>query len=562
MNGAELLCRSLEAVGVEQLFGLPGTQNVPFFDALRRSRFRTVVPTHELAASFMAAGYSRVSGRVGVLATIPGPGFTYALTGLAEARLDSTPLLYLVGQPAAGPDRRFQLQAIDQAAIAAPLVKCILSADRVGDLPEIIARAHALALEGEPGPVMVHLAPALASQESDRQPELTRPSPPVSPPGVSAALAQELGSASKILILAGQGTAGGATQLEALAERLGAVVVATTSARGVLPEDHPRSLTFDLRSTDTLNTLVQESDLVLALGIKFSHNGAAGFQLRLPPERLVHVDASREVLGANYPARTTVCADVPRLLGDLLPLLPARGAGAGWSVEALERWRRRTREAPLGPEPRFGALDPATPGEFFRVLRAALPRDGCVVTDSGLHQMLARRHFPVLANRGLIVPTNFQSMGFGLPAAIGAKLAAPSRPIVAIVGDGGLAMCGLELLTAVRERLSLPVIVFSDGKYGLIRVDQIKNYGVTYGIDLPPLDAAALAAATGAAYRSLDEDAEGTLRAALDADGPTVIEVSVGDSVGMRRAQAASIARATGRSILPRRLLALLKRLR
>jgi acetolactate synthase-1/2/3 large subunit len=495
---------------------------------------------------------------VGVLATIPGPGFTYALTGLAEARLDSVPLVYLVGQPARAPGQQFQLQRIDQTAIAAPLVKRVIPVEHARELPAAVREAYGLALAGEPGPVLVHIAAGTAQEEAPWPGDIAPPAPPALVPGALETVLPLLTSARRVLLIVGQGTVGAPEALRMVAERLAAPVVTTTSARGVLPEDHPLSLGFDLRATDALNALVGESDLVVALGVKFSHNGAAGFRLRLPPDRLLHVDASPDVLGANYPARTTLCADVPALLRGLVERLPEKdGSERGWSAAALAEVRGRIGAASLGLEPEVHGIDPGTPAELLR-----LPRDACVVTDSGLHQMLVRRHFRVLAPRGLIVPTNFQSMGFGLAAAIGAKLAAPERAVVAVLGDGGLAMCGLELVTAARERLGIPVLLFSDGKYGLIRLDQLRDYGVTYGTDLPPLDPAALASATGASYRALEGDAAGVLRAALAEQGPAVIDVGLGDSAAMRRTQAKSVVRAAGRRVLPERLVDWLRRRR
>jgi acetolactate synthase-1/2/3 large subunit len=561
MTGAELACRTLERLGVTHVFGLPGTQNVALFEALRRASLRTVVPTHELGAAFMAAGYSRATGRVGVLTTIPGPGFSYALTGLAEARLDSTPLLYLVGQPAHAAGRRFQLQALDQAAIADPLVKARIEVDRAEDLPAAIEAAYRRATADEPGPVMVHYDPGVLGAEAQAAaflpPDASAPTP--APPGIDAAL-DLLAKAGRVVILAGQGAAPASELVRRLAESLGAAVLTTTSARGLLPEDHPLVVPTDLRRAEGVNELVAASDLVLALGVKFSHNGALGFQLRLPEERLVHVDASPASLGANYPARLAVCADVAAWLQQLLPRLGGARGGSGWEAGEIDRWKSRLAESAVFPvEPRVAGSDPAA---FFAALRSALPRETCLVTDSGLHEMLARRHFPVLAPRGLIVPTDFQSMGFGLPAAIGAKLAAPERPVVLVTGDGGLAMCGLELLTAVRERLALPVLVLNDGQYGLIRLDQIRQYGHTFGVDLPALDFAALAAAVGAAYAAPGDDVTEVVRRALETPGPTVIDIPVGDSGPMRRARISAQARTAGRALLGRRLIDWLKRLR
>ena len=562
MTGAELLCRTLDGLGVTHVFGLPGTQNVALFEALRTASLRTVVPTHEMGAAFMACGYSRVSGRVGVLTTIPGPGFTYALTGLAEARLDSVPLLYLVGRPARGPGRRFQLQALDQAAIADPLTKARIDVDRADDLPRVITEAFRLATADEPGPVMVHYDPALLGVET------TAPSPapgpaeaPASSEGIAEALAL-LASAGRVLIFAGQGANAAGAAVRDLAERVKAAVVTTTSARGILPEDHPLVVPSDLRGAGTLNELIASSDLVLALGVKFSHNGALGFELRLPEDRLVHVDASAGSLGANYPARLAIRADLAGWMQRLVAGCGADRRGPGWETGELERWRVRLDQSSVfAVEPRVAGAEPA---HFFAALRKALPPETCLVTDSGLHEMLARRHFPVLAPRGLIVPTDFQSMGFGLPAAIGAKLAAPDRPVVLVTGDGGLAMCGLELLTAVRERVGLPILVLNDGRYGLIRLDQIRQFGHTFGVDLPTLDFAGLAEAVGARYAAAGAGADlgDRLREALGERGPTVIEVPVGDSSAMRRVRVGAQARGAGRRLLSRRMIDWLKRLR
>ncbi len=570
MTGAELLCRALEREGVTHVFGLPGTQNVALFEALRSASLRTVVPTHEMGAAFMAAGYSRASGRVGVLTTIPGPGFTYALTGLAEARLDSTPILYLAGQPARGPGKRFQLQALDQAAVAAPLGKRRIDVDRAEDLPDAVAEGYRSATSGEPGPVMIHYDPAILGAEVTGALSTTSTgaaggsagAAPTSD-GVGDTLAL-LKQARRVVILAGQGAVAAGAQVRLLAERVGAAVVSTTSARGVVPEDHPLAVPTDLRGAGGVNELLGASDLTLALGVKFSHNGALGFGLRLTPDRLVHVDASPETLGANYPARLLIRADVGPWLNQLLGGVgPARAEG-GWEAGELDRWRARIAEGSVFPvEPRVANGEASA---FFASLRAALPRDVCLVTDSGLHEMLARRHFPILAPRGLIVPSDFQSMGFGLPAAIGARLAGPERAVVLITGDGGLAMCGLELLTAARERSPLPVIVFNDGRYGLIRLDQLRQHGQTFGVDLPAFDLAGLATATGASYASAgypgDDDIATVVRRALETPGPTVIDVPVGDSVAMRRARVSARVRGAGRKLLGRRLVEWVKRLR
>jgi acetolactate synthase-1/2/3 large subunit len=547
---AAVVCETLQDIGVEHVFGLPGSQNVGLFEALRRSRLRTVVATDELGAAFMANGYARAGGRPGVLLTIPGPGFSYALPGLAEAFLDSTPVLHLAGAPADGPGRAFRLQAIDQEALASPLVKRVFAVERVAELRPRLEEAYALTRSGEPGPVLVQLP-----HEAVPEPAEAGPAAPLSPPAAAAGpssqaldqIERALSGAARVLIYAGQGVRGAERELRWLAERLAALVVTTTSARGALPEDHPqcRSFDFGAPAIPALNGLLGQADVVFALGCKFSHNGAHGFRLEIPAEKLVHVDAGAHVLGANYPGRLQVCADVPSTLRALL----ARSQGwartrAGWPEGSLDQaWRRARERLGTVPEPRIVGVRPPTPEAFFQALRQAMPAESCLVTDSGLHQALARRYYDVRAPAGLIVPSDMQSMGFAVPAAIGAKLALPERPVVALVGDGGLAACGLELLTAVRDRIPLTVIVFNDGRLGLIRLQQLGAHARTHGTRVGRTDFAMLAAAVGVRHLRLEGDAEATLRRALNSPGVSLVEVSVRDTPSLHALGARALAR-------------------
>jgi acetolactate synthase-1/2/3 large subunit len=567
MTGYDRLCSALLALGVNTVFGLPGSQNIAFFEALRKSKLHTIVPVHELAAAFMAIGFSRASGKVGVITTIPGPGLTYAITGLAEARLDSVPLLCFVQCAATAPGKRFQLQALNQAALAAPVVKRVFVLDSISGLEAVIEAAHACALDGEPGPVLVEINHAALIAElapmhsaSERIDRIAMPAPPAD---LHNAL-NRLKAARRPLMLVGQGGNAASTTIVELAERLHCPVLTSTSGRGVLAEDHPWSIPSDLCDAQDINALIAESDLVLVLGIKFSHNGARGFKLKIPQELLIHVDTSDEVIDANYPAALGICADVPAFVAQLMQHLsdnvPLHSA---WDVEEITVWRKRIRVGyPPAIEPKVGGVDPSTPARFFEVVREVLPRDGILVTDSGWHQMLARRHFPVLGCRGLMVPTDLQSMGYGLPVAIGARLAAPTRPVVLVTGDGSLLMSGMALLTAVRHQLNLPVIVFNDGHYGLIRIQQLQDYGHETDVACNGLDLQSFAIAVGARYTLADTDIRGALQAALTAPGPTVIEVPIGASSATRRLQARGLARSTARNLLGQKIMGWLKRRR
>ncbi len=530
MNGAERICATLQALGADTVFGLPGSQNVALFSALGASSLRTVVATSETAAAFMANGYARVTGRPGILCTIPGPGFTFALSGVAEAFLDSVPLVHLVGAPAKSPGRRFQLQAIDQAAMAAPITKAVLRAEDPAEVEGAVKKAYALSLAGEPGPVMVQIAPdALSAQSHSAGAEV--PCVPPQPPPLDGVVGR-LSNARRPLLYAGQGALLAGAPLAKLAEALRAPVVTTTSGRGVLSESHPWVMPSDLAPSAAVVALFSEADVVLAVGVKFSHNGARGFRLDLGADKLIHIDAARSNIGANFPASESVVGDAASILAALVSRLGT--PASTWTPSDVAAWRSRLAATDSSHEPRLAALRPSGAQAFFDALNRALPARSVLALDSGQHQMLARRHFRVHGPGALLAPTNFQSMGYGIPAGIGAKLGRPEHCTVALVGDGGFALSGLELLTAVREGIDLAVIVFNDGHYGLIRDQQIEACGTAHGTGLRNPDFSRFASAVGARYLRLEGDLDEALGAAVTGRGVVIAEVLLRDSVRRR----------------------------
>lgn len=568
MSGLEALCGGFVRRGVRHVFGLPGTQNAELFTALRRAGVRPVLATHELAASFMAIGYARVTGAPAVLATIPGPGFAFALPGLAEARLDSVPIVHVVGTPARGP-HRFKHQEIDQAAIAASLVKRVIEVGSAADVAPAFDEAWRLAASGEPGPVLLHVAPEALS---GRVPEgATSDRPPDAPAGAgreaaaagAAALADLLGAAVRPVLFVGGGAARASEEIRRLAEALRAPTFSTLSGRGVLPEDHPLALGFDANrgNLEALQRLLGRSDLILVLGCKLSHNGMAGFRLALPEDRTVQVNTDPEALGHDYPARLCLEARVEDVMATLEPRLAALPASAWTEAEVAEARAAIRAPSRRMDEPRFEDVDGRRPEDFFRALRAALPHDAIVVTDSGLHQATTRRHLDVLAPNGLVTPADFQSMAFGLPAALGAALAAPDRPVVAIVGDGGFLMSAMDLLCAVRERIPVTVVVFNDGYLNLIRVQQLAADGAEAAVSLGHPDFEAVATGLGARYARARGDPTELLREAVGSGQVTLIDVRLGDSPGMRTLRGAGLARAAARRALGPRWVERLKRL-
>jgi acetolactate synthase-1/2/3 large subunit len=565
MNGAEALWAALASAGVDTAFGLPGTQSIVLHEALRRSSVRSVVATSELAAAFMAVGYFRASGRVAAVSTIPGPGFTYALTGLAEALHDSAGLLHLFGRAPTG-GRPFQFQVIDQRAIASPLLKGIVELHRREDASEAGRRAVALASTGEPGPVGIEWDAEALSGTSTTVPVVpVGPLPAEFEPGMLEEAVRRMRVARRPVLLVGGGGCSGAGVVRSIAEGLRAPVLTTVSGRGVVPEDHPLSLAWDAARSGVsgVNEVIRGSDCVLALGCKLTAAATALFRLELPPERLIRVDASQLVLEAGYPASLSFVAKVEDWGPRFLAAVGATGASPGstWTEDEVADQRRTLREnSAAAHDPVVNGVEPRTPAALFASIRKALPRDGIVVTDSGLHQELTRRHLDVLAPRGLVTPSDYQSMGFGIPAAIGAALAAPSRRVVAVVGDGGFAMGGMELLTAARERIPLTVVVLADGYFNRIRLQQFEQFGRSSDVDLVNPDFGAFAEAVGASHVRIDGDPDRSFAEAFRSPGVSLVEVRLGDSAGIRVARARGLARHAARSALGPRLSAWLKR--
>lgn len=556
-NGAELVARRLRDWGADVVFGLPGTQTLSLHEAFRRGRVRSILAVSEVSACFSAQGYSRVSGRPGVVVATPGPGVAMAVPGLAEAALDSIPLVLLTADPP-GETAGLRQQELPQRAMLEPLVKAYVEVDGPDDVAAAIDRAFRTALFDGPGPVVVQFSRAALEGAPGDEPAAPDTAPPTGD-AADAAVDAFLGARRPILLL-GQGAEAAADRARALVERTGAPVLTSGAARGLVPEDDPRALRFDGCGSDVgaLNRLIERADLVFALGARLGHNGTAAYGLRVPAEKLVHVDSDRAAHDRAYPARLALAADAGTVLDALLEREPGRSE---WTEAEIDECRRSL-PAPAAPEPAVHGVQPATAAGFFDLLRQAMPRDGVLVTDSGLHQVLCRKYYDVHETGGLIVPTDLQSMGFGVPAAIGAKVAAPERPVVALLGDGGFAMSGLAMLTALRERIPLTVVVWNDGKLAQIRMQQIRDFGATTDVSLHNPDFETLAAALGADYLALADVSAEELGAVIRSGRITLVEVALGDSAKLVRRRVRNAGREIVRRALGGRVVAMLRRLK
>jgi acetolactate synthase-1/2/3 large subunit len=559
VNGAERICASLRDLGVRTVFGLPGTQNIAFYEAMRRSGLRSVAASDEAAAAFMATGYARAAGSVGVLTTIPGPGFVYALAGVAEARHDSVALLWLtLRQPDDG--QAFPLQRIDQAAMAAPVVKRCIYVDQSDDLAAGVAEGWSTALAGEPGPVLVELAAPLLLKSAG--PAAASAASAATDREVPAALLERLRSARRPVIFAGQGAQGAATELRALAHAWRAPVLFTSSGRGALPDADPLAFVsdFSFGIGAAVPALITGADLVLALGCKFTHNGSAAGRLHLAEDKLVRIDTSPEVLAANYPASLALCARVEDVVK---AISSADMAASAWSEQELAALRDQfvsERAGPIEHEPTLAGFKGGSIRECFGAMGAAFGRNVVYTTDAGLHQALTRRYAEVTSPRGLLTPSDFQSMGFGLPGAIGAALARSGATVVACVGDGALQLSLGEMLVAMREAVDLVVVVFNDGAYGLIRRQQLANFGHPTDTALARLDYSALAAAVGCSYFPVAGDFEAVMSSVARTPGVRLVELRLTEADTLGRQAMKSVIREKLARSLPEGAIQVVKR--
>ena len=552
---------------ISAAFGLPGTQNLGMIDLLRRSAIPFTTTATETGAAFMAIGYQRASGRLPLVLTIPGPGALYAIPGIAEARDDSVPLVWIV---AAHPDRskRFGLQGVSIEGAAAPVVKKIFTPALAAEIPAAIDVAVRTARSGEPGPVLV-LIDDRKLDELITAPIALAPAENDPPQEAIEKLRKRLSTSARPLFFLGLGAEGERRALIELAGRCGAAVTTTLSGRGAIAEDDGRSIYHDFSSGTGpgIQRLFERADLVVACGVKFSHNGTGGFSLKILKDKLIHIDSSAGSLGGDYPASIGINAD----LSKVVPALADVKSSAGWDQAELDSIRaaiKKENSALTDTEPAVRSGIRTIPWRFFFNGFFGRRLNGWIVTtDSGLHQILIRRLLTVTEPRSFFVPADFQSMGYSIPAAGGAALyqqrtdRQERRSVAAVVGDGSLLFSLGELATIRRERLDLVVIVINDGGYGLIRRQQISRTGVSSGMDLAIPDLPALAASLGARYVRYSQAASITLEQLKQYSGLTIVEVETVEPHSISRTKLRAFSREVVRRLLGPNLIARVRRI-
>lgn len=535
MNGARWLVQALLAEGVDTLFGYPGGAIMPFYDALHGSQLKHVLVRHEQGAAFAANGYARASGRVGVCVATSGPGASNLVTGIADAMLDSVPMVCITGQvgtPLMGTDA---FQELDVFGMTMPIVKHNFLPRSVDDLPNVVREAFRLAREGRPGPVLIDLPKdvqnADASHLRAHVPATVDPVPGASDAALHAALAQ-LALAQKPVIYAGGGIALGnaVDAFRAFVDATQIPTVLTLKALGALPHAHPLNMgMLGMHGNRAANLAVHESDLLFVVGARFDDRATGKLAEFAPNARVVHLDVDACEIGKLRIADAPVQGDLSISLERMLPASAAHLHGR--HGVARHAWRDACLHAKQQCAPRYDA-----PGDLVyapALLRrlSELAPEAIISCDVGQHQMWVAQHWRFDHPRNHLTSGALGAMGFGLPAAIGAQMVKPEAQVICVSGDGSFLMNVQELATVARYRLPVKIVLLDNQALGMVRQWQELFFERRYSeIDLSDNpDFCALATAFGLQTMKVDRatDVEAALQALLAAPGPMLLHVAI-----------------------------------
>lgn len=540
-TGAWLARYALEQLPISHTFGIPGVHTTELYDELSQSeKITPVLPTHECCGAFAADAISRTSGnQIGCLVIVPAAGVTHAMSGIGESYLDGIPMLVITGGPRTDLKFGFQLHGIDQQRLVDGIVKRSWKVTEHRDIIPFIFEAYRTAVSAVPGPVLVEIPVNLQlfSQHVDTVPAFT----PYAPEPVD--LDSRIGAAVELLcaarspgIFTGWGAVDVADSVVKIAELLGAPVSTTLQGLSAFPGNHPlhAGMGFSRAAVPAAEKAFASCDCLLAIGVSFSEIPTGSFGCRVP-ENLIHIDISPQAIGRNFPAKIGLAGDSRLIVPQLLARLEARAAV---NHQSDQRARRLDVEASIArdkdayrAEWHAHLNDRVNPALFFEELRRQLRDDAIMTVDDGNHTFLAAELYQVRAPRTFISPTDFNSMGYAVPAAIGAKLANPQRQVVSIVGDGAFLMTGLETITAVTLALEITYFVFDDGELSQISQGQEIPYNRKSCTKLGDLRLEGIANAVGARFLTIENNTQvaAMIRSAL-ASGqkqPVIVDVHI-----------------------------------
>ena len=466
---AELLVTLLERHGVRLVAGIPGGTILPIYDALARStQIRHLLVRHEQAAGFVAQGYARATGTIGVCLASSGPGTTNLLTAVADAMRDSIPLLAITGQVPRAMIGTDAFQEVDTCALARTVTKFSAQVRCAADLPEILASAFSAALSGRPGPVWIDIPKDVQTEcvsAACAGPQASIPAPPamLADTAVKAAAEAIADARRPVLYLGGGLVHANATPLaRALAERQDIPAVMTLMALGTLPKGHPLSLgMLGMHGSRASHAVLRETDLLIALGARFDDRATGRLADFCPQAKVIHVDIDARELGRLRIPDIAIAGDLGHVLRALLPLLQPR---------TRPLWQARVAALCAAHPDKEGG--PTAPRALLQEVARAAPPEAIIVSDVGQHQMWVAQHYPLAGARRWLTSGGLGTMGFGLPVAIGAAHARPEVPVICFTGDGGLLMNIQELATAAEADVNVKVIVLDNRSLGLVAQQQ------------------------------------------------------------------------------------------
>lgn len=538
MTGAEILMRSLIDQGVTTLFGYPGGAIMPVYDALYKYKDKElnhILVRHEQGAAHAAQGYARISGKVGVALVTSGPGATNTITGLADAMMDSTPIVVITGQvgrTALGSDA---FQECDVVDLAQPISKWAYQIRSAEKIAWAVSRAFYIARSGRPGPVVLDFAKNAQTEMAEYEPRNINyirsyePVPPTDKESVIKA-AELINEAKKPLVLVGQGVELGNAQQEVreFIEKADAPAGCTLLGLSALPSDHPLNVgMLGMHGSYAANVKTQECDLLIAIGMRFDDRITGNLKTYACSAKKIHFDIDPSEINKNVEVDVAVLGDCKETIPAVTALLK-QGNRKAWR-ESFKAFDKLEDDKVIQPEvyPKEG---PLRMGEVVHKVSEATNNEAILVTDVGQNQMIAARYFKFKNNRSIVTSGGMGTMGFGLPAAIGATFAAPDRTVCMFCGDGGLQMTIEELGTIMEQRSPVKIILLNNNYLGNVRQWQAMFFERRYSFTpMMNPDYEKIAEAYNIPSRTVTEreDLDDAIREMLETDGPFLLQAAV-----------------------------------
>ncbi len=532
-NGADAVVRALENAGVEHLFGVQGGAIMPVYDSLYRSDMRHITMAHEQGAVHAATAYGVVTGEPGVCMATSGPGAANLVTGIADANMDSNPLIALTGQVPTDVVGNDVFQETDAVGITSPVTKANVFADDPDSVGTDVGTAFALAKHGRQGSTLVDLPKNITNGETDRDPGAptlpdTYEPPETADPDAVAAAAAALRQAEKPVILAGGGVikADASEELRSFAIEHEIPVITTMPGTGAFPEDHELSLEIaGMHGTGYANMAITMTDCMLAIGTRFADRLTGGVETFAPDAEIIHIDIDPAEVSKNIEADHPLIGDAKAVLGQFADAMTGSPSTEAW-LEQCDMWKQEYPMDYAAPEDA-----PVKPQYIVERFDEATDDDTIVTTGVGQHQMWAWQYWTWTQPRTWVSSHGLGTMGYGLPAAIGAKLAAPDRDVVCFDGDGSFLMTCQELSVAVRENLDITVVILNNKAIGMVRQWQDVFFDERHMASeypwVPEFDALAEAFGARGFRIDTDDEVDDVIEEALAYDGPSVVDVYI-----------------------------------